>query len=132
MDWWYKTTADADWTKLTGTSITVATDTDTTYSFKAISLAGLESTVVSQVVKVSVSQATAPNLNTNGYVSGTWTNSQVTFNLGTNSSNNTPFGGTARYEMSSDGGNSWQAITLAGSPATGSESGPDGSRTGAT
>ncbi|NCA99823.1 MAG: hypothetical protein EOM70_10650, partial [Clostridia bacterium] len=62
---------------------------------------------------------------------GTWTKSPVIFNLGTGSGN-TPFGGTARYELSTDDGSSWQAITAAGSPAVGSESGPDGSLTGAT
>jgi len=67
----------------------------------------------------------------NGYVSGSWVNGDVELSLYTGAGN-TPFGGTAAYEYSTDGGESWQDIASAVGSPRGETAGPAGALTGAS
>ncbi|NCC66584.1 MAG: hypothetical protein EOM14_00110, partial [Clostridia bacterium] len=124
----------ASWTKMTSGSISISGDTNKDYYFAAISGSGIVSALVKKEIRISASQADAPALDTNGYTSGDWVNTDVALSLSTGE-DNTPFGGTAQYQFSIYNGTEWSEwgkITDASGDPAGSVTGSAGAFEGAS
>ena len=98
---YYEKVGAGDWTQLPGYIVSLTTETNTTYPFKAESAAGVWSaasaiyTVKLDIVPPRISDVTGNPVN--------WTNGDVTLTVGADDN-----GGSGVYQYSFDGGYTWQ------------------------